>query len=44
MNKYIEFLNQFTEKSEKFYWINVMVKQKEISECLAGHLIVYFNL
>lgn len=43
MENLIKLLSQFS-KENKFYWINALVKQGEISESLAGHLIVYFNL
>jgi len=43
MDNIIKFLNQFS-KENRFYWLNVLVKQGEVSEALAGYIIRYSKL
>lgn len=43
MREYIDLINCFDNEC-KFYWIDKLVKSRDISKALAGYLIVYFNL
>ena len=43
MDKYIQLIESFDNKN-KYYWINVLVKQGLINKSIAGFLITYFNL